>query len=59
MNSKIEKFEDFVAWQEARKLTSAIYKATAKEAFSRDFGLKSQIQRASVSIMSNIALLPI
>ena len=55
MASKIEKFEDFIAWQKARKLTGEIYKATNLPAFSRDFGLKDQIRRASVSIMSNIA----
>src|SRR6266567_7748197 len=55
MSNKIEKFEDFIAWQKARKLTRQIYKATNLPAFSRDFGLKDQIRRAAVSIMSNIA----
>ena len=55
MPSKIEKFEDFIAWQKARKLTRQIYNATNLPAFSRDFGLKDQIRRAAVSIMSNIA----
>jgi four helix bundle protein len=55
MSKKIEKFEDFIAWQKARKLTRQIYKATNLPAFSRDFGLKDQIRRASVSVMSNIA----
>lgn len=52
---KIEKFEDFVAWQEARMLTSDIYKVTSQGEFAKDYGLKDQIRRASVSIMSNIA----
>src|SRR2546423_8706236 len=55
MSNKIEKFEDFIAWQKARRLTRQIYKATNLPAFSRDFGLKDQIRRAAVSIMSNIA----
>jgi len=55
MSNKIEKFEDFIAWQKARKLTRQIYNATNLPAFSRDFGLKDQIRRAAVSIMSNIA----
>ena len=52
---KIERFEDIVAWQKARLLTKAIYQVTREGAFARDFGLNNQIQRASVSIMSNIA----
>ena len=51
----INKFEDLVAWQKARELTKSVYIATRKEGFARDFGLSGQIQRASVSIMSNIA----
>jgi four helix bundle protein len=53
--AKIEKFEDFIAWQKARELTRAIYEATREGAFARDYGLSGQIQRAAVSIMSNIA----
>lgn len=55
MAKKIEKFEDFIAWQKARKLTRDIYRTTNLPNFSRDFGLKDQIRRAAVSIMSNIA----
>ena len=50
-----QKFEDIAAWQRARELTKDIYTLTSKGEFSRDFGLKDQIRRASVSIMSNIA----
>lgn len=53
--SRIERFEDVVAWQKARVLTREIYNVTRQSDFARDFGLSSQIQRASVSIMSNIA----
>jgi len=51
----IERFEDIEAWQAARELTRRIYKATAKEQFARDYGLRDQVQRAAVSIMANIA----
>src|ERR1700687_534406 len=50
-----KKFEDITAWQKARELTREIYTVTSQGTFSKDFGLKDQIRRASVSIMSNIA----
>lgn len=50
----IKRFEDIKAWQEARRLTKQIYALTQRGEFSRDFGLRSQIQRATVSIMTNI-----
>ena len=53
--TKIERFEDLIAWQKARELTKVIYQATREPPFSKDFGLSGQIQRAVVSIMSNIA----
>lgn len=55
MSKKIERFEDFIAWQKARKLTSNIYQVSNVGGFARDFGLKDQIRRAGVSVMSNIA----
>ena len=51
----ITRFEDIDAWQKARELTKRIYAATLQPSFARDFGLRDQIQRASVSIVSNIA----
>ena len=51
----IKRFEDIRAWQEARVLVKEIYKLTRQDEFSRDFGLKDQIQRAAVSVMTNIA----
>ena len=51
----VNRFEDLIAWQKARRLTSAVYRATREEGFARDFGLANQIQRAAVSVMSNIA----
>jgi four helix bundle protein len=49
------RFEDILAWQKARELTRLAYKATEGAHFSKDFGLRNQIQRACVSIMANIA----
>ena len=51
----IERFEDLVAWQKARALTSKIYAVTRIGQFAKDFGLIDQIRRAAVSIGSNIA----
>lgn len=53
--SRIERFEDLLAWQRARELTRLVYAATRQAPFSRDFELARQVQRASVSIMANIA----
>ncbi len=53
--ASIEKFEDIEAWQKARELTREIYRVTNRGTFAKDFGLRDQIRRASVSIMSNIA----
>ena len=52
---RIERFEDLIAWQKARVLTKEVYELTRKQPFAKDFGLCGQIQRAVVSIMSNIA----
>lgn len=48
----IDKFEDIIAWKKSKELTLFIYKT-----FNRcgDFSFKKQIERASVSIMNNIA----
>src|SRR5438067_10706609 len=51
----VQRFEDLVAWQKARELTREIYAVTRTGNFARDFGLRDQIQRASVSVMSNLA----
>ncbi len=51
----IKKFEEIEAWQTARDLTRQVYSISNTGAFSRDFGLRDQMRRASVSIMSNIA----
>lgn len=51
----IKKFEDIIAWQEARKLVASIYKLTNTGALAKDYGMRDQIQRAAVSAMTNIA----
>ena len=53
--SKFEAFEEIVAWQKAYTVTVEIYRLTNNPDFAKDFGLKDQIRRASVSIMANIA----
>jgi|SRR5437588_1195794 len=50
-----QNFEEIEAWQEARMLTRMIYAISKQAAFAKDFGLRDQICRASVSILSNIA----
>ncbi len=52
---RADKFEDLIAWQKARDLTRAIYQATTTGSFAKDFGLRDQIRRAAVSVMSNLA----
>ncbi|MBT3234243.1 MAG: four helix bundle protein [Calditrichaeota bacterium] len=53
--SGFQRFEDIEAWQKARELTKQIYALSNDGQSARDFGLRDQIRRASVSIMSNIA----
>lgn len=51
----IERFEDIKAWQAARDLVAVVYRVSGRGKFEKDFGLRDQIRRASVSVMSNIA----
>lgn len=53
--AKIERFEDIEAWKQARELTNRLYTITNSGTFARDFDLRSQIRRAAISVMSNIA----
>lgn len=53
--AKFRRFEEIQAWQKAYDVTIKIYNLTKVEDFAKDFGLKDQIRRASVSIMANIA----
>ena len=48
-------FEQMVCWKKARELNKEIYGITGKSRFSKDFALRDQIRRASISISSNIA----
>jgi four helix bundle protein len=48
-------FRDINAWKRARRLTAEVYRVTEEGLLSRDFGLRDQLRRSAVSIMSNIA----
>ena len=50
-----KRFEDLEVWQIAKELTNLIYRLSGEGNFARDFGLRDQMRRASVSVMSNIA----
>jgi len=52
---KISRFEDLESWKAARILVNFIYTVSRQNLFAKDFKLSSQIQSASVSVMSNIA----
>lgn len=52
---KVISFEDLKVWKVSRILVRSIYQLTSNGKFNKDFGLREQIQRASVSIMNNIA----
>jgi four helix bundle protein len=51
----ITRFEEIEGWQLGRELAGLVYSWSNSGAFARDFGLKDQIRRAAVSIISNIA----
>ena len=53
--ASFKRFEDIEAWKLGRELNRLIYAATPDGAFGRDFGLRDQIRRASISMTSNIA----
>lgn len=50
-----KRFEDLEVWQIAKELTNLIYRLSSSGNFARDFGLRDQMRRAAVSIMSNVA----
>ena len=52
---EMKSFENLEVWQQARKLVRAVYQMTSNDKLARDYGLCGQLQRAAVSIMSNIA----
>lgn len=51
----MQTFKEIIAWQKAYELTLLVYKYTVDFPRHEEFGLKSQIRRAAVSIISNIA----
>lgn len=54
--TKFSSFEEIISWQKSRELNKDIYNITNKNSsFSKDFGLRDQIRRSSISISSNIA----
>lgn len=53
--ASFSRFEDIIAWKKARETTRSIYKETSLGDFSKDYDLRSQIRRAGISIMANIA----
>jgi len=53
--ASFKSLSEIEAWQKARELTSLIYLATRTGAFAKDFALRDQVRRASISIMANIA----
>ncbi|MGH7274623.1 MAG: four helix bundle protein [Nitrospiria bacterium] len=52
---RIERFEDLDCWKKARSLVNQIYAMSRKGDFAKDYELRDQIRRASVSVLSNIA----
>ena len=53
--AKVQKVEDLIAWQKAEALAELVYSACRSGELARDFGLRDQMQRAAISVMSNIA----
>ncbi len=48
-------FSDIHGWQSAKEIAVAIYAMTSESPLDRDFGLRDQLRRSAVSVMSNIA----
>ena len=55
INQATPRRENLDAWKKAREIVNNIYKATTEQKYSKDYGLKDQIRRAAISIMSNIS----
>lgn len=53
--SKITKFEELKCWQSARTLVKNVYTFSSKGKIANDYDLKSQLRRAALSTMNNIA----
>jgi four helix bundle protein len=52
---RVKVFEDLIGWQKSRKLFRLVHKITSKPPLSKDFPLRDQMRRSSLSVMSNIA----
>ena len=50
-----QRFEEIQVWQKAREITKKVYLMSNNDIFAKDFSLRDQMKRASVSIMANIA----
>lgn len=48
-------YRNLIVWAEAKKLTVLVYRSTENFPRGEEFGLKGQMRRAAVSIMSQIA----
>ena len=55
MMATAKRFEELEVWQSAREMTNLVYGLSNTGKFSKDYGLKDQVRRSAVSIMSNIA----
>jgi four helix bundle protein len=53
--SSFKSFEEIEGWKKSRYLVRKVYEITGRGSFAKDFRLRDQIRRASVSAMSNIA----
>jgi len=53
--ARAERFEELEVWKTAREITRLVYSESNRGEFARDWGLRDQMRRAAVSIMSNIA----
>lgn len=54
--AKIKSFEEIIAWQKARELNTQFYSITTNDSyFAKDYSLRDQMRRSSISISSNIA----
>jgi four helix bundle protein len=54
-DSKIRCFEDLVVWQKALKVSKMVFILSASGPLSREYSLKDQLRRSSLSVISNIA----
>ncbi len=53
--AKIERFEDLQCWQKSRELVTYIFTITQSDNLVKEYDLKSQLRRAALSSMNNIA----